>query len=163
MIIEFEKMSLMEQVDVVQDVDVMIGVTGTGLWNALWMRNGAAGIQIFPFGVGYKGGKEFENAIRYGPGVYRSIHCHRFFKTGVYSLKGEPCGPPRGCSPDELLPPHMSFPALAFLDPEEFWRQDWKHAWSTYYGQDAIVVDAATLKNIIISLPKIDSDEAEIN
>uniref|UniRef100_A0A6U6CLT3 Glycosyltransferase 61 catalytic domain-containing protein n=1 Tax=Guillardia theta TaxID=55529 RepID=A0A6U6CLT3_GUITH len=159
MIIEFEKMSLVEQVEVVQDVDALVGVTGTGLWNALWMRRGAAGIQIFPFGVGYKGGREFENAIRYGPGEYRSIHCHRFFKNNIYTLKGESCGPPRGCSPDELLPPHLSYPAIAFTDPEGFWRQDWKYAWSTYYGQDAIVVDAAALEAILVSLRGVDEDE----
>ena len=38
------------------DVTVVVGVTGSGLWNAIWMRDGGLGVQLFPFGVGIKGG-----------------------------------------------------------------------------------------------------------
>jgi hypothetical protein len=47
---------------------VLVGVTGTGLFNALWMRGGGLGVQLFPFGIHPTGGTEFAACIRNGPG-----------------------------------------------------------------------------------------------
>ena len=41
--VEFEGLTLLEQVEVMQTVTVVVGVTGTGLWNAIWMRDGGLG------------------------------------------------------------------------------------------------------------------------
>jgi capsular polysaccharide biosynthesis protein len=78
--VEFEGLTLLAQVEVMQTVTVVVGVTGTGLWNAIWMRDGGLGVQLFPFGVGFKGGVEFENAIRHGPGHYVAWHATRYWR-----------------------------------------------------------------------------------
>ena len=48
--IEFEGLSLLQQVEAMQSVTVVVGVTGTELWNAIWMRDGGLGVQLFPLG-----------------------------------------------------------------------------------------------------------------
>ena len=37
-----------------QSVTVVVGVTGTGLWNALWMRDGGLGVQVSVFVLFYE-------------------------------------------------------------------------------------------------------------
>lgn len=148
-LLEFENMSLVQQVEVMQSVTVLVGVTGTGLWNAIWMRRGGLGVQLFPFGVGFKGGIEFEHAIRHGPGHYQAWHSPKYFKNTMYANGHESCSAPRGCWPDELLSPALNVPALAINDPEAYWAQDWGGAWLFYYGQDALYVDPADMVRIL--------------
>ena len=147
--LEFETMSLLAQVQAMQSVTVVVGVTGTGLWNAIWMREGGLGVQLFPFGVGIKGGVEFEHAIRHGPGHYVAWHAPRFYQDNIRPNGHDSCAAPRGCYPEELLTPTLNMPALAFTDPEAYWQQDWGGAWMIYYGQDAIYVDPVAFAGIL--------------
>jgi hypothetical protein len=97
-----------------QSVTVVVGVTGTGLWNAIWMRDGGLGVQVsvfvlfyewsgasklsmrdgglggggfqlFHYGVGFKGGTEFELAIRHGPGHYVVFFFSSFLTSFFFS------------------------------------------------------------------------------
>ena len=147
--LEFETMSLLAQVQAMQSVTVVVGVTGTGLWNAIWMRDGGLGVQLFPFGVGIKGGVEFQHAIRHGPGHYVAWHAPRFYQDNIRPNGLFSCAAPRGCHPEELVTPKLSLPALAFTDPEAYWQQDWGGAWMIYYGQDAIYVDPMVFAGIL--------------
>jgi len=145
----FEDMTLNQQVAAMQRVTVLVGVTGTGLWNALWMRDGAAGIQLFPFGVVFKGGVEFQSAIRHGPGTYIAWSADRIFDSSKRVPGGPSCAAPRGCTVDELLHPLSPIPAQALLAPDQFWEQDWGWAWMFYYGQDLIHVDPAQFHSLL--------------
>jgi hypothetical protein len=147
--IEYDAISFLEQVDAMQRVTVVVGVTGTGLWNALWMRSGGLGVQLFPFGVGFKGGIEFEHAIRHGPGHYSAWHSPRYFKATLFFNGKDSCAAPRGCSPEELLSPALNLPAIAVKDPPRYWAQDWGGAWLLYYGQDALYVDPRGFADIL--------------
>ena len=49
--VRWEGMSLREQMRVSMAVDVMIGIEGTNLANAMWMRNGSVVVSLIPFGA----------------------------------------------------------------------------------------------------------------
>ena len=49
-LVHFEGMSLRAQMEVSRRADVMVGIDGTGLANANWMRNGSTVIDLIPFG-----------------------------------------------------------------------------------------------------------------
>ncbi len=51
------------QASLMQEIDVLLGVTGTGLVNGVWMRRGSVGVQLFPYGVSAKGGVDFKTQI----------------------------------------------------------------------------------------------------
>ena len=50
-VVRWEGMSLREQMRASMTVDVMIGIEGTNLANAMWMRSGSVVISLIPFGA----------------------------------------------------------------------------------------------------------------
>ena len=50
-VVRWEGMSLREQMRASMTVDVMIGIDGTNLANAMWMRSGSVVISLIPFGA----------------------------------------------------------------------------------------------------------------
>ena len=50
-VVRWEGMSLREQMRVSMAVDVMIGIEGTNLANAMWMRSGSVVVSLIPFGA----------------------------------------------------------------------------------------------------------------
>ncbi|XP_022243533.1 EGF domain-specific O-linked N-acetylglucosamine transferase-like [Limulus polyphemus] len=56
-LIDFSKMSFQEQVNKVQDYDILVGINGAGLTNALYLPNHSVAIQLIPyktFGLHYQ-------------------------------------------------------------------------------------------------------------
>ena len=68
-LLALEDMTLYEQVAALRATTVLVGVHGSGLNNALYLRPGAAVLQIVPFGLRYRGdfeGIATRNGVSYG-------------------------------------------------------------------------------------------------
>eukprot|EP00294_Goniomonas_avonlea_P015795 CAMPEP_0114544750 /NCGR_PEP_ID=MMETSP0114-20121206/3039_1 /TAXON_ID=31324 /ORGANISM="Goniomonas sp, Strain m" /LENGTH=582 /DNA_ID=CAMNT_0001729143 /DNA_START=74 /DNA_END=1822 /DNA_ORIENTATION=- len=71
--VDFEVMGMEEQVRVMQNVSVLMGIYGAGLTNAMFMQKGGVVVQILPFGHKNHLGEEFKNVAVNGPGHYVEI------------------------------------------------------------------------------------------
>ena len=68
-LLALEDMTLYEQVAALRATTLLVGVHGSGLNNALYLRPGAAVLQIVPFGLRYRGdfeGIATRNGVSYG-------------------------------------------------------------------------------------------------
>ena len=49
--VDFSQMSVKEQIEKVQQLDVLIGMNGAGLVNALYLPKGSVAVQLVPYKV----------------------------------------------------------------------------------------------------------------
>ena len=81
-LLALEDMTLYEQVAALRATTLLVGVHGSGLNNALYLRPGAAVLQIVPFGLRYRGdfeGIATRNGVGYGELVLEDMSvCRRW-------------------------------------------------------------------------------------
>jgi len=70
-VIDFAAISFTEQIQIVRDTDILLGVHGAGLTHAMWLRPGSAVAEIMPSGINHKG---FRNVINMLGSQYFSTH-----------------------------------------------------------------------------------------
>jgi len=49
-VVRFEEMSMVEQIGMAYDADIILGIHGMGLTHSIWTRSGATVVEIFPTG-----------------------------------------------------------------------------------------------------------------
>jgi EGF domain-specific O-GlcNAc transferase len=70
-ITDFTSLSFKDQIQVVHDSDVLVGVHGAGLTHALWLKPAVSVVEILPYGLNHKG---FRNLAQLLGHSYFSIH-----------------------------------------------------------------------------------------
>jgi protein O-GlcNAc transferase len=69
--IDFASISFKEQIQIVRDTDVLVGVHGAGLTNMMWMKEGSAVVEILPHSLNFKGFRNVAGLMDLG---YFSAH-----------------------------------------------------------------------------------------
>jgi EGF domain-specific O-GlcNAc transferase len=69
--IDFAAISFKEQIQIIRDTDILVGVHGAGLAHIMWMKPGSAVVEILPYELGFKGFRNLAGLMDLG---YFSAH-----------------------------------------------------------------------------------------